>query len=74
VWVGDPSQASRSDSGDAVCDAVARAEFFCAVFEEADQSPVDVAEAEEAEVVGRNSDSSRQLEVGATHLRVFEAA
>jgi len=50
--VGDPSQAARSDSGDAKGDAVARAEFFCAVFKEADQGPVDVAEAEEAEVVG----------------------
>ena len=53
---------------------MARAEFFRAVFKEADQSPVDVAEAEEAEVVGRNSDASRKLEVGATPLRVFEAA
>jgi hypothetical protein len=31
---------------------VARAEFFGAVFEETDESPVDVAVAQEAEVVG----------------------
>jgi hypothetical protein len=36
---------------------VASAEFFGAVFEEADQSPVDVAEAEEAEVVGADATS-----------------
>jgi hypothetical protein len=50
--VGDPAQAARGDSGDAVGDAVAVAEFLRAVFQETDQCPVDVAEAEEAEVEG----------------------
>ena len=49
--VGDPAQAAGGDAGDAVGDAVAVAEFLRAVFEQADQRPVDVAEAEEAEVV-----------------------
>jgi len=37
---------------------VAGLEFLRAFFEEADQSPVDVAEAEEAEVVSADADSS----------------
>ena len=57
-WVGDPSQSAGGDAGDAVGDAVAVAEFLCAIFEKADQCPVDVAEAEEAEVVGADGDSS----------------
>jgi hypothetical protein len=59
IRVGDPSQASRSDSGDAVGDAVAGAELFGAVCQEADESPVDVAEAEEAQVVGVDATSQR---------------
>ena len=47
----------EATAGDAVGDAVAVAEFFGAVFEQADQSPVDVAEAEEAEVVGADATS-----------------
>ena len=54
---GDPAKASGGDAGDAVGDAVAGAEFFGAVFEEADESPVNVAEAEEAEVVGVDATS-----------------
>jgi hypothetical protein len=50
--VGNPAQAAGGDSGDAAGDAVAIAEFLRAVFEEADERPVDIAEAEEAEVVG----------------------
>jgi hypothetical protein len=38
---------------------VAGAEFFGTVGEEADESPVDVAEAEEAEVVGVDATSHR---------------
>jgi hypothetical protein len=34
------------------------AEFLGAVFEKTDQGPVDVAETEEAEVVGADGDSS----------------
>ncbi len=52
IRVSNPAQAARGDSGDAVGDAVAVAEFLGAVFEETDQRPVDVAETEEAEVVG----------------------
>ena len=58
VWVGDPSQAAGGDAGDAVGNAVAVAEFLGAIFEKADEGPVDVAEAEEAEVVGADGDSS----------------
>jgi hypothetical protein len=36
VGIGDPAQAARGDSGDAIRDAVASAEFFGAVFEETD--------------------------------------
>jgi hypothetical protein len=52
IYIGDPAAASRGDSGDAVGDAVAIAEFLRAVCEQADERSVDVAEAEEAEVVG----------------------
>lgn len=52
VGIGDPAQASRGDSGDAELNAVALAQFLGAVLEQPDQRPVDVAEAEEAEVVG----------------------
>jgi len=44
------------------------AEFLRAVFEETDQGPVDVAEAEEAEVISVDVDSSRDLKVAATPL------
>ena len=59
LGIGDPSQASRGDSGDAVGDAVVVAELFGTVGEEADESPVDVAEAEEAEVIGVDGTSHR---------------
>jgi len=59
VRVGDPAQAAGCDASETVGDAVAIAEFLGAVFEEADQGPTDVAEAEEAEVVGVNSGSPR---------------
>jgi hypothetical protein len=51
VRIGDPAQAARGDAGDAECNAVSLAQFGGAVFEQADERPVDVAEAEEAEVV-----------------------
>jgi hypothetical protein len=38
---------------------VARTEFFGAVGQEADESPVDVAESEEAEVIGVDATSHR---------------
>jgi hypothetical protein len=56
VCVSDPAQAAGGDSGDAVRNAVAVAKFLGAVFEEADQRPVDVAEAEEAQVVSTDGD------------------
>jgi hypothetical protein len=52
IRVGDPAEAAGGDAGEAVGDSVAIAEFLGAVFEEADEGPVDVAEAEEAEIVG----------------------
>jgi hypothetical protein len=52
VRVGDPTQPAGGDAGEAVGDAVAIPQLLDAVFEEADKSPVDVAEAEEAEIVG----------------------
>ncbi len=52
--IGDPSQAARGDSGDAVGNAVVLAQFRGTVGEQADESPVDVAVAEEAEVVCRD--------------------
>jgi len=36
IRVGDPAQASRGDSGDAIGDAVAGAEFVGAVFQQTD--------------------------------------
>jgi hypothetical protein len=52
VGIRDPAQAAGGDAGEAEGDAVAIAQFLGTIFEEADQGPVDVAEAEEAEVVG----------------------
>jgi len=60
VCIGDPAQAAGSDSGDAEGDAVALTQFSCAVVEQADQSPVDVAETEEAEVVSADFDFLEQ--------------
>jgi hypothetical protein len=51
IWVGDPSAAARGDPGYPEGDAVAVAQFGFAVGEQTDQRPIDVAEAEEAEVV-----------------------
>ena len=55
VRVGSPSQGAGCDSGNAEGDAVAFAEFKFAVEEELRERAVDVAEAEEAEVVGLNA-------------------
>jgi hypothetical protein len=52
VRIGEPAQASRGDAGNAEGDAVAVAEFGFEVCEQAGQRPVDVTEAEEAEIVG----------------------
>jgi len=48
----DPTQAAGGDAGEAEGDAVAIAQFLGTIFEETDEGPVDVAEAEEAEIVG----------------------
>ena len=56
IRVGDPTQAAGGDAGELEGDAVAIAQFLGAIFEKANQGPVDVAEAEEAEVVGLNGD------------------
>jgi hypothetical protein len=55
VGVGDPSQASGCDSGDAEINSVALAQFMLAIMQQLDQRAVDVAEAQEAEVVGMNA-------------------
>jgi hypothetical protein len=55
IRVGDPSQAAGCDSGDAKGDSVAGAEFGCAVAQEFDEGAVNVAEAEEAEIVGMDA-------------------
>jgi hypothetical protein len=52
IRVGDPTQGAGGDSGDAVMDAVAISELGGAIGEQTDECPVDVAEAEEAEVEG----------------------
>jgi hypothetical protein len=55
IGVGNPSQAAGCDSGDVEGDSVAVAEFGLAVFEETGEGAVDIAEAEEAEVVGADT-------------------
>ena len=54
VGVGNPSQAEGCDSGDAERNSVALAQFLFAVAQELHEGAVDIAEAEEAEVVGAN--------------------
>ena len=61
VRIGDPSQATGGDACDAEGYAVAVAEFRFAVGEQAGQSAIDVAEAEEAEVVDGNGFLARGL-------------
>ena len=53
IGIGNPSQAAGSDSGNAVGDVVAVAEFGFAVCEQTDERLVDVAVAEEAEIEAR---------------------
>ena len=53
--IGDPSEATAGDSGDAKRNSVALAEFLFAVEQELQERAVDVAEAEETEVVGVNA-------------------
>ncbi|MGC2371996.1 MAG: hypothetical protein WA474_23200, partial [Candidatus Sulfotelmatobacter sp.] len=48
-------------SGDAERDSVAIAEFLFAIEQELDERAVDVAEAEEAEVVGADGGSPRMM-------------
>ena len=54
VGIGDPAEAPGCDSSDAEGDSVAFAEFVFTVLEQLGEGAVDVAEAEEAEVVGLN--------------------
>jgi len=54
--VGDPAYAAACDSSHAKKDPVAVLQLLFAVFEELDQGAVDVAVAQEAEVVVLNSD------------------
>jgi hypothetical protein len=49
--VGDPPEAAGGDASDAERDLVAVAEFYSTVFEQLHECAVDIAEAEEAEVV-----------------------
>ena len=56
VWIGHPSCAAGCDARDAERNSVAFAEFLFAVLQQLRKRPVDVAEAEEAEVVGANAD------------------
>jgi hypothetical protein len=60
IGVGDPSQAAGCDSGDAEGNSVALAQFLLTVEQQPDQSPVHVAETEQAEFVGVNADSLAQ--------------
>ena len=53
--IGDPSQAAAGDSGDAKGNSVAFADFSFTIEQELQERAVDVAEAEEAEVVGVNA-------------------
>ena len=59
IGVGDPSQTAGCDSGNSESDSVALAKFWFAVDEQLRESAVDVAEAEEAEVVGVNMEFPR---------------
>jgi len=51
MGISQPSEAAGGDSCDSVRDSVAVSEFFGAVRKQADERAVDVAVAEEAEVV-----------------------
>jgi hypothetical protein len=52
VGVGGPAEAARGDAGDTERDPMFLAEFIGAVVEKTDERPVDVAEAEKAEIEG----------------------
>ena len=58
IRVGDPSQAAGCYSCDAEVDSVALTQILLAVLEQLQERPVDIAEAEEAEVVGMDADPS----------------
>lgn len=60
VRISDPADAAGSDSGDAVGNATAVAEFGFAIREQADERPIDVAVTEEAEVESMNAGSSQE--------------
>jgi hypothetical protein len=57
LGVGDPAERTAGDAGDAKCDVVLFAEFGFAGVEQFGECAVDVAEAEEAEVVGADESS-----------------
>ena len=56
VRIGDPSQAAGSDTSDAKGDSVTLGQFQLAIFKQADERPVHVAEAEKAEVEMANGE------------------
>jgi hypothetical protein len=70
IRVGDPAQAAGCEAGEAVGDAMTIAEFLGAVLKEADKSPVDIAEAEEAEVVGTDNGVLESSEVNVLDVKV----
>ena len=59
--IDDPTESSRRDAGDSPPDAMALLEFAFALQQQADQGAVDIAEAEQAKVVGVDADCSRVL-------------
>jgi hypothetical protein len=73
VRIRNPTQSARSDSRNAEVDFVADMEFLSAVFKQADQRTVDVAEAEEAEVVNVDGQTSRfqSFKVSKSHRRLL---
>src|SRR3984957_9152514 len=61
IGVGEPSKTAGCDSGNSETDPVALAKFWFAVDEQFRKSAVDVAETEEAEVVGVNKEYPRAV-------------
>jgi hypothetical protein len=63
--IGDPTQAAGGDSGDAESNSVALAKFVLAVAQQLLEGAIDVAEAEEAEVVDANGRPLSQMRIPA---------
>ena len=51
IGIGDPAQSAGGNSGDAERDAVTLAQLRRAVFKQPDESPIDVAKSQKAEIV-----------------------